>query len=407
MPERIAILGAGIMGCCLALEFARRGRKVTVFDERCAPMECASRWNEGKLHLGYLYANDPSLATARHMLPAGLAFLPIMRDWIGEAIDTAISHSDDLYLVSRGSVVGAAATGAYFEQVTALAKTMPGCADYPGDLTRAAVRQASRSDLERHSNACDIVAGYFLPERSIQTRWVADRLADRVTQEPFIELRMGQRVEGVDAGESGHDPWTVRTLAVGDTGEATREAFGLVVNALWQGRVAVDRTAGIADPADCSNRFRVSAFVRTSKPLAVPSAIICVGPFGDMKNYNGRDFYLSWYPTGLLRDTKAAVPGAAPVIDSEIRAAVLRGIQKHLVPRLPGAGQVLEAAERIEVAGGWIFAQASGVLADPSATLHRRERFGVSRIGNFLSVDTGKYATAPHMAREIVSMVMD
>lgn len=35
-------------------------------------------------------------------------------------------------------------------------------------------------------------------------------------------------------------------------------------------------------------------------PIDTPSVIIATGPFGDIKNYNKRDFYLSWYPTGLL-----------------------------------------------------------------------------------------------------------
>ena len=84
---RVGILGAGIMGCSLALFLARRGVRVTLIDAASAPFTRASRWNEGKIHLGFLYAGDPSLATARKMVPGGLAFRPIVEELIGRSID--------------------------------------------------------------------------------------------------------------------------------------------------------------------------------------------------------------------------------------------------------------------------------------------------------------------------------
>jgi len=53
----VAILGAGIMGSSTALFLARRGAAVTLFDAAPAPFSCASRWNEGKIHLGFLYSS--------------------------------------------------------------------------------------------------------------------------------------------------------------------------------------------------------------------------------------------------------------------------------------------------------------------------------------------------------------
>lgn len=58
--RRVAVLGAGIMGCSVAIQLARRGFDVTVFDRETAPMAAASRWNEGKIHLGYIYGADPT-----------------------------------------------------------------------------------------------------------------------------------------------------------------------------------------------------------------------------------------------------------------------------------------------------------------------------------------------------------
>ncbi len=80
---RIGILGAGIMGCCLALELARRGCRVDLIDRADAPMTGASLHNEGKLHLGFVYANDPLRRTHGLMLKGSLAFFRIIKRLTG------------------------------------------------------------------------------------------------------------------------------------------------------------------------------------------------------------------------------------------------------------------------------------------------------------------------------------
>ena len=51
----IAIFGAGILGTCTALELADRGHRITV-ERNAEPLSEASLYNEGKLHLGFVYA---------------------------------------------------------------------------------------------------------------------------------------------------------------------------------------------------------------------------------------------------------------------------------------------------------------------------------------------------------------
>ena len=65
----VAVLGAGIMGVTTAMFLARKGVHVTLIDAAARPFDGASRWNEGKIHLGHLYAADPGLQTARRLLP--------------------------------------------------------------------------------------------------------------------------------------------------------------------------------------------------------------------------------------------------------------------------------------------------------------------------------------------------
>src|SRR5215218_5850702 len=118
----IAVLGAGIMGCSVALRLAQRGVRVTLFDGAPQPCTGASRWNEGKIHLGYLYAADPTLATAHRVLDRGLAFKPLVERLIGQTIDAVTSPVDDVYLVHRRSVVDADAMERYYAAVSALVR---------------------------------------------------------------------------------------------------------------------------------------------------------------------------------------------------------------------------------------------------------------------------------------------
>ena len=61
----VGILGGGMQGCCCALALAERGIEVTLFDRNEQLLTRTAVANEGKIHLGYMYANDPSCSTAR------------------------------------------------------------------------------------------------------------------------------------------------------------------------------------------------------------------------------------------------------------------------------------------------------------------------------------------------------
>ena len=64
MPTAL-VLGAGIQGTCAALALTTTGWNVTVLDRSAEPMMGTSRRGECKLHLGYVYGNDPGRAALR------------------------------------------------------------------------------------------------------------------------------------------------------------------------------------------------------------------------------------------------------------------------------------------------------------------------------------------------------
>jgi glycine/D-amino acid oxidase-like deaminating enzyme len=387
------VLGAGIMGCSAALSLARRGARVTLLDAASRPCAGASRWNEGKIHLGYLYAADPSLATARVVLDGGVAFKPLIERLIGVSIDAVTSPVDDVYLVHRRSVVDADAVGRYYAAVSALVREHPGAAGYLCPAARASAHRLSAAELGDICDTPEIVAGFRVPERSVSTVWIADRLVAAVAAEPRIEARWGVRVTGVRRAAVSPDA----SMHVATT-DGVDGPYDGVVNALWDGRLGVDAASGLPPPPTWSHRFRRSLFARTSRPVAMPSAVIGVGPFGDVKNYNGRDLYLSWYPAGLAVEGSALAPPPVPPLDDVARAELIETVLAQLGAVLPSVAALRPVLETVQVEGGWVYAAGRGALDDRRSSLHRRDRAGIVRDGRYLSIDTGKYSMAPWIA---------
>jgi len=399
--RRVAVLGAGIMGCSTALFLARKGIQVTLYDEAAAPFSGASRWNEGKIHLGYLYANDPSYRTAKQILPGGLAFPTLLKELIQLPV-TEVSEAEDVYLVHRNSVMSVESTQRYFEGLSDIVRQSAGAGSYFTDLTTARMRRLSTAELGHISCPECVLAGFAVPEKSVLTSWVADRFIDAVNAERRIALRMGHRVI---SGEILEHEKNGSVRIESQMGES--ETYDAAVNALWEGRPLVDSSVGIQQQYKWSHRFRVSLFVKTRTRLDIPPAVVCTGPFGDVKNYNGKAFYLSWYTDGLLASGEKLAPPEKPNPGLQQRRDIIAGVFRHLGQCIPPIQQIQDEAEEIVVDGGWVFASGSGKLSDPASTLHQRDRIGITRKGRWYSVDTGKYSIAPWLARELAQHIVD
>lgn len=388
------------MGACVALLLARRGLEVSVFDRESAPLAGASRWNEGKIHLGYLYGADPTMQTARLLIPGGLLFGRLIAELVGaDVAPHYTSPQDDIYLIHRQSVIDAKAAGAQFAAVSDLVRDHADARWYLTDASGARARELSQAELAAIADPAEIVAAFEVPERSVNTQWVADRLVDALRSAPRVSVHTGVTILGARPVDSTNGPWRV----VG--APHLNERFDLVVNALWDGRLAIDQTAGLELESGWSHRYRLSVFARTSRTITTRSALVAVGPFGDMKNYNGRDFYLSWYPTGLIAEGHGTSLRRPEPLSPDEERNFVREVGSRLCKVIPSATEILAVAENVKVRGGFIFAQGKGSLSDPKSTLHRRDRFGVRRTGNYYSVDTGKYSTAPWIAANLVSNI--
>lgn len=389
------------MGGSTALILARKGASVTLFDALSKPFSAASRWNEGKIHLGFLYNADASMQTAEKIVTGGLLFKPLVEDLIGCSLDPVVTSTDDAYLCHRESVVMPDDMHDYFRRISAMIRRHPDASRYLVDVTGCRAERLGARELGEITDSPDILAGFRIPERSVSTTWVADRFVDALCAENRIDMQMDTRIMAVrsDDGARGGGSWHLESES------GTYGPFDYVVNALWEGRLAIDRTAGLPLPVTWTNRYRRSVFLRTSRPFALQSAIVSTGPFGDIKNYNNRDFYLSWYPAGLAAENTDQLSPTITKQDPHRERAVCSVVFAQLENILPAVAPLRTHAEKMRLEGGWVFALGKGAISDPDSDLHKRTKFGIVRRGTYISVDTGKYSTAPWLAHKIARMI--
>lgn len=388
------------MGCCTALMLARKGIDVTLVDAAAEPFQGASRWNEGKIHLGYLYAADRGFRSARHFLSGSLSFRPLVEQLLESSIEPTIGQRSDIFLCHRDSVVDVQSQWAYLQAVDKLVGEHPDAANYLLDSRHCQSSKIATKEIGNLTNHEDIIGGFNVPEHSVSTNTIADMFVNALNNEPRINQVMNCRVTSVCSTNShGHESWKI----VDSTGESGN--FDILINALWEGKLAIDKSAGLELPFEWSHRYRRALFIQTSKLLDVPSTIITTGAFGDIKNYDGHEFYLSWYPSGLSAYGTGICPPAVPRLDSTERDQLVSKIFSNLADYLPKVRRIQKYLDTCRLEGGWVFAAGRGELSSPKSTLHRRDEFGISQLGGYFSVDTGKYGSAPWLAKRLADLI--
>ena len=245
----------------------------TLFERTAMPMQATSRGNEGKIHLGYVYAKDVKLATARLMVRGALCFDAFLRRHLGVTACVTPRSTPFVYGLHRESQMGARDIAAHFAAVDRLiadATASGVTGDYLGETCLPSSRPIP---VERHFDPARVEAAFETPERAIDTRLLADAMMARVLTEPLITFHGGHDVERVErVGER------FRLACAG--GWIT--GFRHVVNASWdfadspsiQHLVWRRRARGCIDTSsDCTSGSarRLSQFHRSRSFLA-PSA---------------------------------------------------------------------------------------------------------------------------------------
>lgn len=144
---RVAVIGAGLTGVLVALNLAERGCDVTLFERSDELIGGASYGNEGKIHLGYVYAMDRSLPTAQAMLRGAEAFRCEVGRWTGMALFERHISKPFIYAAPLDSMKDPESIQAYFDDVSDLTKSYSVVPGGKRPLRTSRLAQAELSNL--------------------------------------------------------------------------------------------------------------------------------------------------------------------------------------------------------------------------------------------------------------------
>lgn len=403
--ERVMVLGAGLQGACAALVAAQRNHSVCLIEQAPRCLDRASLRNEGKIHLGHVYAHDAGFKTADLMLRSALSFAPLLERWIPDQLDwPALRTTPFTYIITHDTLVPSSALFEHYARVEARCRELQSA---DADLHYLGERLDWLWREERPPQGLDpaFAAGAVAtPEVSIDLVRFRQIIADALARDPRIELLYGHAVEELTRVSHGFS-------AAGRTADGRRwvRDAGCVVNALWDGRLGIDAQLGLIPTRPWVHRLKHRVIGRTPAALAgLPSMTFVLGAFGDVVTRPDDDsLYLSWYPacqTGWSQELKPPHAwGAAQTgnLGKSEQAAIIQGTLAAFDQIIPGLGQTQDAVAD----GGVIFSWGNSNIEDRDSELHQRHRIGISGGDGYFSIDTGKLTSAPYFAEQLGALL--
>lgn len=386
----VVVLGGGILGCLTALQCARRGLTVTLVEREPQLWSRASLHNEGKVHLGLVYALG-SAETRRALLADALSFAPDLEAALGHGVDWAELQTPGFrYVVMPDSVLDADALAKRYRELDDAYRDA-GSPAYLGEQLEALV------DLEPSIDEQSGLPFFTTAERAVEPIALRSLVRAQLDDEPSITLALGTTARRITQGPrgpivelDGHGNGDGDGHGDGDGGSVS-QSTRLVIDCRWE-----QQGVGVEGRAASPRNVRVKAAVRARSAVAVPTSTLVAGPFGDLVQHRDH-VYLSWYPDARLHHEFAAAPSdAAAASLSRVDDPMIIEAQVNALRRY---GWLQHDLEIIEGVGGFILGEGQHDIAHRESGLHDRHGSGLDRYGDVLVPRSFKFSSAPAAAR--------
>ena len=397
MSSDIVIIGGGLQGASIALELANRGKRVTLIERDHQIMNRASLRNEGKIHLGLIYAADETMRTAKTQLVGAFSFFPLINRWLGDEAKSIGISTPFCYLVADDSLKSPDELEEHYGKLSDFAREFSASNSsmfYPG-YDGGALAQPAEPARSNWFSKSKVTSVFDTAEIAINTDSLAKACRQAVLAHPDIEVLCDRYCKSITRHSSG-----IRLQGGGADGAWTLEAEQ-VVNCSWENRLLLDAQMDLAAPSGWVHRLKYRLIAQLpAAMLAAPSATIVLGPYGDVVVRDDGRAYLSWYPTGCKGWSHELAPPESwndpcrgdP--DQDVASTITHQAMKNLAEWYPA---IMDATP-LYVDAGAIVAYGKTDVDDPDSKLHDRTRIGVFGDDDYLSVDPGKLTTAPYYA---------
>src|SRR6516162_990307 len=175
------------------------------------------------------------------------------------------------------------------------------------------------------------LAAFYTPEIAINPLALAHVLRERIAADPLIEVRCSRKVVGAEGDGDG-----IRVLSDGQDGPSW-DRFDHVVNALWDGRLALNEVLGFRANRPWLHRLKYGVSFRLPSGVRPPpSATFILGPFGEVVTYGDGLIYLTWYPECVQAISADLTPPDWETYPAEpLRSRILMGTFRALSTIVP------------------------------------------------------------------------
>lgn len=408
---KIAVLGGGFQGACVALELAARGLEVDLYDENNSIITQAGVVNEGKIHLGLTYANDPTLRTAELMINGALHFMKNINRWI-EMDESSVSLSQPFYYgICNDTIVSEDVINSYFHEVEYIYREMKESLklNYLCDESSVVFKKLNDKETDNIFFRNKILSAYKTIEKAVDVQKLASILRARILGSKNINFICQARVGKVENERN-----RLKVYYHKDKHDYVN-LYDRVVNSLWHNRLKIDASLGIVPNNDWLYRYKVGIRFKCIDYISnLPSVTLALGPFGDIVNYGDQKFYISWYPSGMTDSSKEIQPpdwNGIYTPDKQLSVMQKREIFYNSLEALSSIIPGMQKIKRdqiidINIRGGIIFSWGKTDIDDIDSELHKRYEVGVHSYRNYHSIDTGKYSLAPLFAVEVGNRIL-